>query len=163
MKLFWVQLFVGGLANLRAGRTDLFAISFIAVLLNCGTSTAQQVPVQVLAKVKFNDPNWGFPAYFTIASKIDAAAMKKYVASYCRMLEPVKDAPFCHRADYFFYTGIDGWGKRSKSGYICEKKLGLAGQRYFGDSRFVDYRCVFLLWDSDKARYEIQPLEDEEP
>jgi hypothetical protein len=134
------------------------AIGF-AILLLCsygGASATEDVSAKVLAEVEFNDPNWGFPAYFTTAAKLNAAEMKKHLVRQCGELKLDNDVWFCGAGNLFFYTGIDGWGKRSKSGYVCEHQLGLPGQRFFGDSRFKDYECMFLWWDQEKAHYEIE-------
>lgn len=87
--------------------------------------------------------------------------MKRYLSSVCSKFKLDDDVWFCRFATLFFYSGIDGWGEPSKSGYVCEHELGLSGQRYFGDSRFEDYECKFLWWNKDKAQYEMElPTDD---
>jgi hypothetical protein len=66
----------------------------------------------------------------------------------------------CERGEMHFYRGIDGWGKESRSGFVCDYELGLPGQTYFGDSRFQG--CVFIWWNDDAGTHEVMFAEDEE-
>jgi len=127
-----------------------------AALVNLGEVALAAQPAAV-QEVVLTHPNWEFPAYFTIAADDLAAEMKTSLLGECSKLN-LSDAEvwFCQEEGLFFYSGVDGWGEPSRSGYICEGPLGLKGQRYFGDSRFKDHECVFLWWDKDARRYALE-------
>ena len=109
-----------------------------------------------LPEIQLTDPNWNFPAYFTIAAERDAAEMKRYLNGVCLKFKLDDDVWFCSSAASFIYSGVDGWGKLSRSGYVCQFELGLPGQRYFGDSRFKKYECLYLWWNEDEGQYEME-------
>src|SRR5262245_37383185 len=122
---------------------------FSSVLI--GAHARCDEPLEV---VEFTDPNWAFPAYFRLAAQADAVEMKHGLAAGCKELsdkwgttEPYEEIWLCQNGPMYFYTGVDGWGKKTKSGYVCEQHLGLPKQRYFGDSRFTEFKCQFLWWD----------------
>ena len=134
----------------------------------------------VLEELHFSDPNWAFPAYFTPAPRQLAIEMRNAVEATCERLTseaakeysippganarhyvnvPGRVSWFCQRGDVFFYRGIDGWGKESRSGFVCANELGLPGQKYFGDSRFG--ACVFIWWNTEAGTHEIEFDEEE--
>jgi hypothetical protein len=133
-----------------------------------------------LDEILISDPNWGYPAVFTQAPRNLVIRMRDAIESVCNrlVLEATEeyiippgadpryyvDVPgstywLCESRNQYFYRGIDGWGKESNSGFVCEYRLGLPGQKYIGDSRFAG--CVFLWWNDEIRHHEVV-LDEEE-
>ena len=140
-------------------------------------------PPDELEEITLTHINWGFPAYFTQAPRNLVRRMEETIDEECERLAleakeeyiipPGADARdyvdvpggaywLCERRAMHFYRGIDGWGKETNSGFVCDQELGLPGQKYIGDSRFEYYGCVFLWWDDEARRYEIEFGDEEE-
>ena len=147
----------------------------------CDCQEAQGEPQ--LEELVISDPNWGYPAVFTQAPRSLVVRMREAIDSVCDRLaleaaeeynippgadpRDYADVPggmywLCDRRDLYFYRGIDGWGKESSSGFVCEYELGLRGQKYIGDSRFTDFACVFLWWNDDARHHEVVFRDEEE-
>ena len=141
-----------------------------------GQCQEEAVAPRELNEIRISDPNWGFPAFFRQAPRNLVVRMQDEIDHVCDRLaaEAAQDSiipPFADARDYvdipggadwlcqrgakYFYRGVDGWGKQVDSGFVCERELGLPGQKYFGASRFPDFGCVFLSWDEETKRHEV--------
>ena len=151
----------------------------VAALLFCALAppAGQGQPIaqksDTLETLRTREPNWGFPAYFMTAPGAIERAMRAYLDLICdgynsaygldAYVHDVGDADWlCEEEAIHFYRGIDGWGRKMRSGYVCQYELGLPDQRFFSDSRFANYGCIFLYWNQESRGYEIEFTREEE-
>jgi hypothetical protein len=113
---------------------------------------------ELLDPIVWEDPNWNYPAYFIPASDDEVVALKRYLQSVCAHHKLEGDVWFCGSESGYIYSGVDGWGKPSKSSYACERQIGLIGMRFFGDYSF--HGCFFISWDQNAKSYEISAPKD---
>lgn len=91
-------------------------------------------------------------AYYAVAPRSLSASMRLAVERECAIANMEEYPWLCAPAPLYFVRGIDRWGKKRATGFVCK---GAAGQKYFPVNAFGEHSdCLPVRYDFErKAHY----------